>query len=220
TNAAQADIQVSRAILKSLETTQKPFIYTSGVWVLGPSGERVLDERSPVNPPALVAHRPPLEQEILSYNTRGIRAIVLRPAIVYGRRGGILNMMVQSAQETGAATYVGEGDNHWSFVDVVDLAQLYLLALEKAPAGSLFNAAHGPFYRTRELAQAASVGAGKNGETKSWPLAEARKTLGAFADALAMDQRISGEKAERELGWSPQDPSVLDELKTGSYARK
>jgi nucleoside-diphosphate-sugar epimerase len=219
-NAAHTDIQVVRALLQVLENSQKPFIYTSGVWVLGPSDGRILDERSPVNPTPLVAHRPPLEQEILGYKTRGVRAIVIRPAIVYGRGSGILNMMVQSAKDSGSATYVGDGENHWSFVDVVDLAHLYALALEKAPAGSLFNGAHGPFYRTRELAEAASVGAGKNGSTKSWPLPEARKTLGAFADALAMDQRVSGEKAERELGWTPQDPSVLDELKTGSYARK
>ena len=219
-NAAQVDIDVVRAILKALENTQKPFIYTSGVWVLGPTGEHVADERTPVNSTPLVAHRPALEQEVLAYKTRGVRTIVIRPAIVYGRGGGLLNMLVQSARDSGSAKFVGDGNNHWSFVDVVDLAQLYVLALEKAPAGSLFNAAHGPFYRTRELAQAACVGAGKKGDTQNWPLIEARKTLGPFADALAMDQRISGEKAERELGWTPQDPSVLDELKTGSYTKK
>jgi nucleoside-diphosphate-sugar epimerase len=217
-NAAQADINVVRAILKALEGSQKPFIYTSGVWVLGPTGDHIADERTPANPTPLVAHRPPLEKEVLDDKGRGIRTIVIRPAVVYGHGRGLLNMLVQSARESGAAKYVGDGNDHWSFVDVDDLAQLYVLALEKAPPGSLYNAAHGPFYRTREVAEAASIGAGKKGRTQGWPLVEARKTLGPFADALAMDQRISGEKAQRELRWSPQGPSVLEELKTGSYA--
>jgi len=44
--------------------------------------------------------------------------------------------------------------------------------------------------------------------------------MGAFADALALDQQVSGEKARKELGWSPRAASVLDDLKTGSYAQK
>ena len=48
---------------------------------------------------------------------------------------------------------------------------------------------------------------------------EARKAFGPFADALVLDQQISGEKAKKELGWAPRAGSVLDDLKTGSYAR-
>ena len=43
--------------------------------------------------------------------------------------------------------------------------------------------------------------------------------LGPLADALAMSQRVSGEKAKRLLGWSPQAQSVLEELRSGSYGR-
>jgi nucleoside-diphosphate-sugar epimerase len=218
-NAAQADAAVVREMLKALEGTGKPFVYTSGVWVLGSTGEKVADEQTPVNPTPLVAHRPAIEQEVLGAKGRGVRSIVIRPADVYGRGRGLLAMFTQSARETGAARYVGDGQNRWGFVEVADLAQLYVLALEKAPAGSLYNAADGPSYRILELAEAASTGAGAKGKTQAWPLDEARKTLRAFADALVLDQQVSGEKAKRELGWSPRGASVLDELKTGSYAR-
>jgi nucleoside-diphosphate-sugar epimerase len=219
-NAAQADAAVTRAILKALEDTGKRFIYTSGVWVLGSTGNKLADENTPVNPTPLVAYRPGLEQEVLGYKDRGVRTVVIRPAVVYGHcGGGLLKMLMQSARESGAARYVGEGDNRWSLVHVDDLAQLYVLALEKAPPGSLYIAAYGPSYRIRELAEAASIGAGTKGKTQAWPLDEARKTLGPFADALVLDQQVSGEKAKRELGWSPIGPSALDDLKTGSYAR-
>jgi nucleoside-diphosphate-sugar epimerase len=213
------DATVVRAILEALEGTGKPFVYTSGVWVLGSTGGIVADESTPLNPTPLVALRPAIEEEVLGYKGRGVRTIVIRPALVYGRGGSIPRMIAQSARETGAARYVGDGQNRWPFVDVDDLAQLYVLALEKAAPGSLYNAANGPSYRVREVAEAASIGAGAKGKTQAWPLDEARKTLHAFADALVLDQQVSGEKAKKELGWSPHAPPVLDDLKTGSYAR-
>ena len=218
-SSAQVDAAVVRAILKSLEGTGKPFLYTSGVWVLGSTGDKVADENAPVNPTPLVAHRPAIEKEVLSYKESGVRTIVIRPALVYGRGGSGPKMFTKSARETGAARYVGDGQNRWPFVDVDDLAQLYVLALEKGPPGSLYNAAHGPAYRVHDVAEAASIGAGAKGKTQAWPLDEARKTMGAFADALVLDQRISGERAKRELGWSPRATSVLEDLKTGSYTR-
>jgi nucleoside-diphosphate-sugar epimerase len=218
-NSAQADAAAVRAILKSLEGSGKPFVYTSGVWVLGSTGGKVADERTPLNPTPLVAHRPAIEQEVLGYKDRGVRAIVIRPALVYGRGGSIPKMIAQSARETGAARYVGDGENRWPFVDVDDLAQLFVVAVEKAPPGSLYHAAHGPSYRVREVAEAASIGAGAKGKIQATPLDEARKTMHAFADALVLDQQVSGEKAKKELGWSPRAGSVLDDLKTGSYVR-
>jgi nucleoside-diphosphate-sugar epimerase len=219
-NSPQADLAVVRAILKALEGTKKPFVYTSGVWVLGSTGDKVADEQTPVNPTPLVAHRPAIEQEVLDGKERGVRAIVIRPAVVYGRGGSIPGMFVQSARDTGAARYVGDGENRWPFVDVDDLAQLYVLALEKGAPGSLYNAAHGPSYRFREVAEAASIGAGAKGKTQTTPLEEARRSMHAFADALVLDQQISGEKARKELGWSPRAGSVLEDLRTGSYARQ
>jgi nucleoside-diphosphate-sugar epimerase len=218
-NSAKVDATVVRAILKTLEGTRKPFVYTSGVWVLGSTEDKVADELTPVNPTPLVAHRPAIEREVLGYKNHGVGTIVLRPALVYGRGGSIPRMLVQSARETGAARYVGDGQNRWPFVDVDDLAQLYVLALEKAKPGSLYNAAHGSSYRVHDVAEAASIGAGAKGKTQALPLDEARKTMHGFADALALDQQVSGEKAKNELGWSPRAASVLDDLKTGSYAR-
>jgi len=219
-NAPRADRAATRTMLEALKGSGKPFVYSSGIWVLGSTGKRMADEQTPMNPPALVAHRFGLEREVLAYKDDGVRAIVIRPAAVYGRGGGLLNMLVDSARQSGAARFVGNGENYWPFVDVDDLAQLYVLALEKAAAGSLYIGAHGPSYRMRDLAEAASIGAGANGKVEAWAQEDARKTLGTFADALVLDQQASGEKAKRELGWTPRGRSVLDELKTGSYARR
>jgi nucleoside-diphosphate-sugar epimerase len=104
-------------------------------------------------------------------------------------------------------------------VHVEDLADLYVRALDKAAAGTLLFATDGSTYRVREIAEAASFGAGAGGRTESWPLEEARKTLGAYADALALDQQVSSEKGRTTLGWQPHAASILEDLRNGSYVR-
>ena len=61
---------------------------------------------------------------------------------------------------------------------------------------------------------AAARAAGLSGEVRSTPLIDARKALGAFADALAADQRIDGGKADRVLGWRPRHRGFVDEADT------
>ncbi len=190
------------AILDAIAGSDKPFVYTSGIWSHGNTGDVVVDETTPPKPAALVQWRQAVEDRVREGARRGIRTVVIRPAIVYGRGGGIPAGFVDSARKEGAARYVGSGENRWPFVHVDDLADLYLMALERAPAGSLLLGVSGPSHSVREVATAASRGAGAGGRTKAWPLEEARKTLGAYADALVLDQQASGRRAEETLGWS------------------
>jgi nucleoside-diphosphate-sugar epimerase len=205
------------AMLDALSGSNKPLIYTSGIWSHGDTGGMVVDETAPPRPAELVAWRQAVEDRVLRAAKRQIRTVVIRPAIVYGRGGGIPAGFVESAQKQGAAQYVGTGENRWPFVHVDDLADLYLLALEKAPAGTLLLGVSGPSYPVREVAAAASRGAGAGGETRSWPLEEARQKLGPYADALVLDQQASGRRAQELLGWRPYRPDVLEDMERGSY---
>jgi nucleoside-diphosphate-sugar epimerase len=132
-----------------------------------------------------------------------VQGIVLRPAIVFGRGGGLVASFVQSAREHGAARVIGDGQNRWTFVQLDDLADLYVLALGAA-AGTLLYAAHGPAIRVHDVAEAASRAAGAEGRVELTPIEVARQTMGPLADALALDQQISGERAQRVLGWRPR----------------
>jgi nucleoside-diphosphate-sugar epimerase len=206
------------AILDALAGSNKPFIYTSGIWSHGDTGGKVVDESSPPKPAELVKWRQAVEERVLEGAKRGIRTVVIRPAIVYGRGAGIPAGFVESARKQGAAQHVGTGENRWPFVHVDDLADLYLLALEKAPAGTLLLGVSGPSHRVREVAAAASRGAGAGGKTVAWPLEEARGKLGGYADALVLDQQASGKRAQDLLGWRPHRPDVLEDIERGSYA--
>jgi nucleoside-diphosphate-sugar epimerase len=212
----QADQAAVAAIIKGLEGSGKPFVYTSGIWVHGPTGDRVADESTPLNPATLVAWRPAHEQMVLASTQRGVRASVIRPAIVYGRGVGMVADLVRSAREIGAVKIVGPGQNRWPLVQVDDLADLYVRMLESAQAGSIYLVAQGPALTLRTIAEAASRAGGAGGKVEEWPLEEARKQLGPYADALALDQQVSAEKAKRELGWTPSREGVLEDLAGGA----
>lgn len=205
------------AFLDNLVGTGKPFIYTTGTWLLGNPGDRLADETSPLDPTPLIAWRAELEAQVLAACDRQIRTIVIRPALVYGRGGGIVAMLVESGRQYGVVQFVGSGDNRWTLVHVDDLARCYVAALEQASAGSLFIAADRQVITLREIAEAASQAANIPGRLQAWPLDEARLAMGSFADALALDQQVSGEKARTTLGWQPQAISLLNDLKEGSY---
>jgi len=214
TNNGVLDRQAIVAMLDAMAGSGKPFLYTSGIWVIGDTGGRVADESWPARPISLVSWRADVEQLVLDSSARNIRSIVIRPGVVYGRGGGIPANFVESARETGVVRYVGTGENHWPVVDVDDLADLYARAIEKAPAGTLLLAAEQRAYRVKEIAEAAST----TGRTDAWPLEEARKKLGGFADALALDQQMSSERAHILLGWKPRAAGILEDLRWGSYA--
>ncbi len=207
------------AMLTALAGSNKPMVYTSGIWSHGDTAGKVVDESSRPRPATLVQWRQAVEERVLDAAREGVRSVVIRPAIVYGRGGGIPAGFVESARKEGTARMVGTGRNRWPFVHVDDLADLYLLALERAPAGTLLLGVSGPSYPVGDVAAAASRGAGRDGRTMAWPLEEARKTLGAYADALVLDQQATGKRAEDLLGWRPSRPDVLHELEHGSYVR-
>jgi nucleoside-diphosphate-sugar epimerase len=196
------DRSVVEAVGEGFSGSGKAFLYTSGIWVMGDTGGRIVDETSPVHPTPLVAWRPEHEQLVLKAS--GFRGIVIRPAVVYGRGGGLVGGFARAGAATGVVQIVGTGENRWPLVDVEDLADLYVLALN-AEAGSVYFAAAGPSIPVRSLAAHAAPGA----QVQAVPVEEARKTMGPLADALVLDQQVTAKKAVEELRWNPSRPGVL-----------
>lgn len=219
TNDGHLDTEAVVTLLSALKGSNRAFIYTSGIWVLGNTGDTAVDETAPLHPPPIVSWRPEVERVVLEAANEGVRTIVIRPAIVYGRGQGLPGLYIQSANQYGSAHYIGDGENRWPMVEVEDLASLYVLALEKAPAGSLYHGVDGPSFKTRDIAEAASFGADAGGKVAPWPVPDAQERMGVYlVDALLLDQNVSGEKAKQELGWAPRGVSVVQDLRYGSYA--
>lgn len=218
-NAPIADRAAAEAILDAYAGSGRPFIYTSGVWVMGNTAKNA-DETAPLAPPPVVEWREGVEAVVLAASGRNVRSIVIRPAMVYGRGGGLVTAFERSARETGAAVIVGNGQNHWTFVHIDDLADLYVLALEKAPPGTVLIAASGEPVRVRDVAEAASRAAGTGGRVTTMVPDEAFKTMGPAVQGLVLDQRISGRRAVELLGWRPRRRSVLDEFRVAEESEQ
>ena len=180
-------------------------VYTSGMWVLGPAPEPV-DESAPVNPIELVAWRPSHETRVLSAAGSGIRAIVVRPGTVYGGSRGIVGDVLQDAFNS-LVRIVGSGDNHWPLIYERDLGELYARLVSTADASGVYHATDGGDETVNEIVAALAEHAPTQPSVRHVPLAEARKKMGPYADALALDQIVRSPRA-RALGWAPTLHSV------------
>jgi nucleoside-diphosphate-sugar epimerase len=174
-------------------------IYTSAVWVLGPT-QAPATESAPLDPPALVAWRPGVEDQVLA-GAPGVRTIVVRPGIVYGGARGIISEMLTSA-DNGLMRVIGSGDNHWAVVYDRDLADLYVRLAASSDAAGVFHATDDSDDTVRDIVEAIAAHAPARPEVRYMPLSEARKKQGALADALVLDQMVRSPRA-RALGWAP-----------------
>lgn len=204
------DQATTKTLIEIASERGATLIYTSGVWVHGRTGAQVADETTPLAPAEIVAKRPATERLVLE--AAKLRGIVIRPAIVYGRQGGLTACFFTDQP------VVGDGSNHWSMVHVDDLADAYVRAAECAKAGSVYIVADESHTTVRELASAARRAAAVSAELTWLPVAEARKTLGGLADALALDQRLSAARAQRELDWRPAHPQFTADAATYAAA--
>lgn len=207
------DSAAVEAILNIFKGTHKTFIYTSGTWMYGSTGDNFADDDTPLNPMQVTAWRLPIEQKVLAAGAQGIRVMIIRPAMVYGHGGGVLGGMVNDAGKDGFIRYIGNGNNRWAMVHVDDLARLYVAAMEHAPSGTALTASDGKALRVREIAELLSHQADIPNNIKEWKLEEARIKLGVLADALAIDQQIKSTNARELLAWEPQAPSLAEEVK-------
>ena len=187
----------------------KTFVFTSGAWVYGDTGDRMVDETTPPNPTRLVAWRPAHEQLVLQ--AAGVRGLVVRPGDVYGGPGGLTGQWFAGPSTGKPPLVVGDGSNRVPMVHIDDLADAYVRIGESGLAGEIFNVNDRSRFTVLEMATAAARAAGYQGDVRPTPLPEARKTLGDFADALALSQHIDARKAVRLLGWQPTHAGFLDE---------
>jgi nucleoside-diphosphate-sugar epimerase len=145
---------------------------------------------------------------VLELADAAVATSVIRPANVYGGTDDLPSAWFASARRDGAATYVGAGDNRLPLVHRDDNADLYALVIDRRARGR-FHAVDGGAATVAQLARAASRAAGCGGATVGQPLEEARRTLGLFADAIALDQHVIAPRAH-ELGWRPAHAPFIE----------
>ncbi|HSI06248.1 MAG: NAD-dependent epimerase/dehydratase family protein [Myxococcota bacterium] len=207
---AAADLAAVRAVVGATRGSGKRFIYTGGCWSYGNTGSKAADElTSTAGATPLSAWRNAVEDEVAAAAGHNLRVVIMRPAVVYGDMGGLVGMMAESAKKQGVLRYVGTPTTRWTFIHLVDLANLYAQVVERTPEGAtILNAASDQVLPLGEVALAVAR-ALRVDRVEPWAVDDARKTLGAFADALALDQNVSGKKARQMYKWAATQPGVI-----------
>ena len=204
---AALDVMLT-ALAQASQADGKPrvFVYTSGVWVLGRS-VKAAEEDSPLDPPPHVEWRRAHEEMVLSAFSGSLRTVVVRPGIVYGGGRGIVSDLIKDALN-GLIRVVGPGKNRWPCIYDHDLGELYVKILESPSAAGVIHATDESDERVIDIAEAIAAQVPQKPDIRIVPLTEARKKLGTYADALALDQKVRSPKA-RALGWTPTQTGVI-----------
>jgi nucleoside-diphosphate-sugar epimerase len=219
-NADSADdAYAADSFVNIMEGSSKTLIFTSGSAIFGgkENGEGnsfVFTENISPNPRLEMASRVLINDYILQASQKNIRSIVIVPTMVYGEGLGLkkdsiqLPALIGFSKEKGHGVFFGKGENIWSNVHIEDLAELYILALEQAEAGSIYYAENGSS-TLKNIAENIS---------KKYALQPAhsinvQEAVNRFGPAggyfgFASNSLCNADKARTELGWKPQYNSI------------
>ena len=220
--AALADRGAIEVFGRALEGSDRPFVIASGTLGIAP-GRVVTEQDMPDLDPATTSLRGGHETRAanaamtLSLASRGVRSSVLRlPPTNHGDGdNGFMALLVGIAREKGVSGYIGDGTSRWPAVHRLDSAQLFRLALETAPAGSVLHAVADEGVPIRAIAEV--IGHHLDLPVRSIAPDDAGEHFGFLAGLLAMDCPASSALTREMLRWQPTHPGLIDDLDQGHY---
>lgn len=221
--AADADRHAVELFGDTLANSHRPFVIASGL--LGVAPGRLATERDghDITDPALAGRGSGLLTRLgtaevtLSLAGRGVRSSIVRLSPTCHGNGdhGFMSALVRVARARGVSGYVGDGSNRWPAVHRLDAANLFCLALEKAPAGSTLHAVADEGVRIRDVA--AVIGRHLDLPVVSISPEDAGEHFGFLGGFLAVDSPASSELTRELIGWQPNRPGLIEDLEAGHY---
>ena len=190
---------------EALVGTDKPLVTVSGTpWVPGRASTE--DDPLPLDGP--VGGRGRTVNAILVLADRGVRASAIRlPRTVHHEGdGGFAGLLTQHARSTGVAGYPGDGTQRWPAVHALDVAALFRMALESAPAGTAWHAVDDEGDAVRDIAEV--IGRRLGLPVQEVPVEE----FGPIGPIFATDQPSTSAHTRATLGWEPTHPRLLADL--------
>ena len=215
-DAVDADLAAVRAMGEELIGTGKPFVTTGGTLMLAMAGitgrAGTEDDQSPGGPRVDAANY------TIGLAEQGVRSAVVRLApMVHSDldHHGFTPALIGFARDSGFAAYTGDGSNRWPAANTYDVATLYRLTVEKAPAGSTLHGVGDTGIPRRVSAETI---AGKLGiQARSITDDEAPQYLGFLASFAGLDNPTSNDRTRALLDWEPTHPGWVEDVKDGHY---
>ena len=214
-NAGRIDLRAIEAMGAELEGSDRPLVITSGIGLLAPG--RVATEEDRPDPESRASHRSASEVTAVALAERGVRSAVVRfPPTVHGAGDhGFVPVLIGVAREQGVSRYAGDGANRWSAVHRRDAARLFRLAVERAPAGSVWHGVAEEGVPTRDIAEV--IGRHLGVATASIAPEKAPEHFGWIGGFFAADVPASSALTRERLGWEPVEAGLIADLEAGHY---
>ena len=209
--AGQTDRRAIETIGEVLAGSDRPFVVTAGT--AGLTQGRVLTEDD-----APLPGLPRASEEVaLPLAARGVRVSVLRlPPSVHGEGDhGFVPRLIAIAREKSVSAYPGDGRNRWPAVHRLDAANLFRLALEAAPAGTVLHGVADEGVPVRDIA--GIIGRHLELPVTSISFDEAAGHFGWLGPFFALDVPASSMLTQRQLGWRPTHQGLLADLEQDHY---
>jgi UDP-glucose 4-epimerase len=179
------------------------FYLASTVWVYnGAPGGDAVDESTPfyLDGAGHIYTSTKMASEMVCHNygqLYGVPFTVLRYGIPYGprmREELLIPVFIKKAMAGQPLTVSGTGDQYRKFIYVRDMAEGHLLAMNDVAANKTYNLEGSRKVTVLEVAEGIRRVLGNGVRIELGP-----ERAGDFAG-----KEVSGEKARRELGWSPK----------------
>jgi nucleoside-diphosphate-sugar epimerase len=210
----EKDKRVIEALGGALAGTDRPLVITSGTGMGNskpgqPGTEDVFNTSHP-NP------RVASELAGAALSAAGVNVSVVRlPQVHDPLKQGLITPYIALTREKGLAAYLGDGQNRWPAAHVLDVARLYVLALEKRTPGARYNAVAEEGISTRAIAEV--IGRGLKLPVASLSAAEAPAHFGWLAGFVGLDMPASSAWTRKTLGWEPTGPGWVEDLELARY---
>ncbi len=222
---AAAELQIVLAYGEALAGTGRPLVMSGSI---GSPGWENLGRPATEEDPALpggdtyrgtLRVRNVVELTAVGLAERGVRSSIVRiPPIAHSTTdGAFLPLLIGLAKAKGVVGYPGDGANRWPAVHARDLAVLFRLALENAPAGKHWHGVEGEGIRFREIAEAIGSRLGLPVVSIPADVLMLPGYFGFLANLVTLDLPASNLITRQALGWEPAQPGLLKDLDNGHY---
>jgi nucleoside-diphosphate-sugar epimerase len=211
-NTCREDREAIAAMGDRLVGTNKPFIYASGTLSTTAPDEETPKPVVPHLPRALSDHA------TLAYAAKGVRAIVVRiPTVMHGpgHRHPFITAQIDAAKKAGYAGYIDDGSQLWPAAHVADVARVFVLGLEKGPAGVNLHPVQEEGIPIKSIAE--FIGKKLGVPTQSVPAEKAAEYFGFVGMILGLSNYTTSKKTREWLGWEPKEYGLLQELEAYEY---
>lgn len=211
----EKDRRVIAALGSALIGTDKPLLITSGVNLGDPGDGRPAQEDAFNTEHAIPRIATELAGNALLDAGIDVR-IVRLPQVHDPVKQGLISPYIDISREQGSAGYIGEGANSWAAAHVLDVAKLYVLALDRGEKGARYHAVDEEGVAMRAIAEAVAAGLGI--PTRSLSGEEIAAHFGWLAIFAGLDMRASSAWTRAALGWQPSGPDLIADLRSMDYS--